>query len=389
MEARVLITCVILTSYTWGAAYELWRGRSEPLVSRWPAIFMLFSEGSLFLLSTPLATSLPWMKSREVGENVWLTVLNFEALLFSIAIAFILLAMAKERIELMHKTASFLDPLTGIANRRAFMTDAVELARRTSGKSRNAAVLMIDLDQFKAINDTYGHAIGDRILQLFADTAQRQLGPSDLVGRLGGEEFALVLVDVDRSQAIEIAESIRKSFELVAAEVAGKPTAATCSIGVALCEDARFDVSDLLASADRALYTAKERGRNRCELATVEFVLRLDASTPSLRLKGLEAQFAHSSGKEASRVLSRGADQISALLGDHDRGCVGVAAHDVGHDRSIDHPQTFDAAHTQFRIDHRHGIDPHLTGPDGVKYRGHTFLDERREIVVGRHARAG
>src|SRR5581483_2251679 len=121
MDARVLISSGIITGYTWMTAYEFWRGRSEPLVSRWPAIFMLFAHGALFLLRTPLSQLLPWTPNTQVFDSVWLTVLSFEALLFTIAIAFILLAMAKERTELRHKTAALIDPLTGIANRRAFL----------------------------------------------------------------------------------------------------------------------------------------------------------------------------------------------------------------------------------------------------------------------------
>ncbi|MET0537093.1 MAG: hypothetical protein ABWZ64_03945 [Xanthobacteraceae bacterium] len=99
---------------------------AQPLVSRWPAILMLFAHGSLFLLRTPLATVLPWTPSTsDVFDSVWLTVLSFEALLFIIAITFILLAMAKERTEHRHKTAAMIDPLTGIANRRSFCGKAV------------------------------------------------------------------------------------------------------------------------------------------------------------------------------------------------------------------------------------------------------------------------
>jgi hypothetical protein len=118
LDLRFLLASGIITTYTWLTAYEFWRGRSEPLVSRWPAIFMLFAHGSLFLLRTPLAAMLPWSPTNQVFESVWLTVLSFEALLFTIAIAFILLAMAKERTEYRHRTAAMIDPLTGIANRR-------------------------------------------------------------------------------------------------------------------------------------------------------------------------------------------------------------------------------------------------------------------------------
>src|SRR5581483_11908273 len=123
MDARVLISSGIITGYTWMSAFEFWRGRSEPLVSRWPAIFMLFAQGALFLLHTPLISLLPRSvtASSDLFGSVWLTVLSFEALLFTISVAFILLAMAKERTELRHRTAAMVDPLTGISNRRAFL----------------------------------------------------------------------------------------------------------------------------------------------------------------------------------------------------------------------------------------------------------------------------
>lgn len=292
MEARILISSFIIAGYTWAAAYEFWRGRSEPLVSRWPAIFMLFAHGSLFLLRTPLSTVLPWVPDSQVFESVWLTVLSFEALLFTIAIAFILLAMAKERTELLHKTASLVDPLTGIPNRRAFLEGAAVMARRIDEDPRPAAVLLIDLDHFKMINDSFGHALGDRVLQVFAETAHAHIGRYDLLGRLGGEEFAIALYDVDRKRAMEIAETVRQSFEDIAADVDGHPVAATCSIGVAVSDAGPLDMSELLGQADQALYSAKERGRNRCELATVEFVLHLDASTPSLRINDMHAKSA-------------------------------------------------------------------------------------------------
>jgi hypothetical protein len=99
MNARSLISSGIITTSTWLAAYEFWRGRSESFVSRWPAIFMLFAYGALYLLHTPFTVILPWTPSNEIFASVWLTVVSFETLLFTISIAFILLAMAKERTE--------------------------------------------------------------------------------------------------------------------------------------------------------------------------------------------------------------------------------------------------------------------------------------------------
>ena len=237
-DARSLIASGIITSYTWLTAYEFWRGRGEPLVSRWPAIFMLFAHGALFLLRTPLAAMLPWSPGNHMLGSVWLTVLSFEALLFTISIAFILLAMTKERTELRHRTAAMVDPLTGIANRRSFLQDAAQLAKRHSANPRPTAVLVIDLDHFKSINDRFGHALGDRALETFADTARQSMRSSDLFGRLGGEEFAAVLSDTSRDKAVAVAERIRESFAKAAQDVDGRPVCATVSIGLVHCQEA-------------------------------------------------------------------------------------------------------------------------------------------------------
>src|SRR5205823_5253191 len=181
-----------------------------------------FAHGSLFLLRTPLAALLPWTPTSVAFDSVWLTVLSFEALMFTIAIAFILLAMAKERTEFRHRTAAMVDPLTGMANRRAFLEDATELTRRHAADACPTAVLLIDLDHFKSINDRFGHAIGDRVLQIFADTMCANLRSADLFGRLGGEEFAAVLHDTSREQAMAMAEHCRTAFTAAAAEVDGR-----------------------------------------------------------------------------------------------------------------------------------------------------------------------
>ncbi len=211
-DVRVLLSSGIITTYTWATAWEFWRGRSEPLVSRWPAIFMLFAHGALYLLRTPFGAMLPWTTNNAVFESVWMTVLSFEALLFTISIAFILLAMAKERTEHRHKTASLIDPLTGVSNRRAFLQDGEAQLKRQATDPRPTAVMLLDLDNFKSINDRFGHAVGDRVLQMFAQIAGNCMRRMDLFGRLGGEEFAALLTDTTRERAMAVAEQIRTAF---------------------------------------------------------------------------------------------------------------------------------------------------------------------------------
>src|SRR5579883_1031646 len=273
-DLRALLSSGIVTAYTWAAAYEFWRGRSEPLVSRWPAIFMLFAHGSLYLLRTPLGAMLPWLPpSNALFESVWLTMLSFEALLFTIAIAFILLAMAKERAEHHHKTAAMIDPLTGIANRRSFLESGEAQLKRQAVDPRPIAVVLLDLDNFKAINDRFGHAVGDRVLQRFADIGSAAMRRLDVFGRLGGEEFAALLVDTTREQALAVAEHIRSAFAAATREIDGQAVDATVSIGMVVSYDAVLDLSALLAQADHALYRAKDNGRNRIEIASIELIL--------------------------------------------------------------------------------------------------------------------
>jgi len=128
-------------------------------------------------------------------------------------------------------------------------------------------VLLIDLDKFKSVNDRFGHAVGDQVLRLFAETFSAAVRPSDVVGRLGGEEFGAVLLNVGRERALAIAERVRSKFAEAARVVEGRPVGATVSVGLALSEQAALDLVDLLGQADQALYRAKDLGRNRTEIA--------------------------------------------------------------------------------------------------------------------------
>jgi diguanylate cyclase (GGDEF)-like protein len=262
---RAVLSASIIATYTWLAAMEIWRNTRGQLISRIPAAFLLFAHGALFLLRTPLGVLMPHPPGSEaIFGSVWLTVLSSEALMFTIAIAFILMAMAKECTSYMHKTAALIDPLTGIWNRRGFVAETNRMIAESH--TRHAAVLFLDLDNFKAINDRHGHGIGDQALQILAATAKSVIRASDLVGRLGGEEFAVVLQGAPRQNALGIAERIRMAFADHAAVIEGQHVEATVSIGVVLHDGPILELPDLLWKADRALYRAKERGRNRVEV---------------------------------------------------------------------------------------------------------------------------
>jgi len=202
--------------------------------------------------------------------NGWLAIIAMESLLYAIAFAVIVVAMAKERMELKQKKSALSDPLTGIANRRAFFDEAVKRLDPETKDERPLAVILFDLDRFKKINDRFGHAVGDKVLRLFAEKATANVRPTDLVGRLGGEEFAVILSGVELSTAFMMAEQIRIAFAAASRLVEGHRVLATASAGISLLTASEADVDSLLARADQALYVAKARGRDRVEIAEVD-----------------------------------------------------------------------------------------------------------------------
>jgi len=175
---------------------------------------------------------------------------------------------AKRRAEQRAREATLLastDELTGIANRRAFMG---QLDREIAGAAEFGwplAVAMFDVDHFKLVNDRYGHAVGDRVLQLIAARAASVVRGGDLVGRLGGEEFGILMPGATLNEAVQVAERLREAMETVA-QVDESLPAVTISVGIAARERQRT-AAELLAAADIALYTAKDDGRNRVRIA--------------------------------------------------------------------------------------------------------------------------
>jgi diguanylate cyclase (GGDEF)-like protein len=128
---------------------------------------------------------------------------------------------------------------------------------------------MFDLDHFKSINDRFGHAVGDDALRVFADTVRKSMRASDIVGRLGGEEFAAIVAE-PMDLATPIAERVRASFEITGKIIAGHAIGATVSIGAATATDVVTNIDALIARADAALYRAKGEGRNRLRTAETE-----------------------------------------------------------------------------------------------------------------------
>jgi diguanylate cyclase (GGDEF)-like protein len=260
---RIVVSSLIISNYTLFTAFELWSGRSERLNSRWPAVIVITLHGVVFPSQVPLTMVLPGDRIAATLSNGWIATLAIESLLYSIAAAFILLEMAKERTERVHKEAALIDPLTGVYNRRAITEFAKQMLSREVRPTKPMAILMFDIDKFKSINDRFGHPVGDKVIRLLAATAKNTLRQTDVFGRLGGEEFAAFLGNTDEKGAVIAAERVRLAFVEAGRVVDGVEIGATVSIGVTFTTNYQSEVDGLLARADEALYEAKNSGRNR------------------------------------------------------------------------------------------------------------------------------
>ena len=159
------------------------------------------------------------------------------------------------------------DSLTGLSNRQSFMHRAEKEFTRARRYSRPLSAVMIDVDHFKTINDRYGHAVGDIVLREVSAICQCSLRGSDLLGRIGGEEFVLLLPDTPQDNAIFVAERMREHLAKTPIDVDGVVITITASFGVASLIEADINFNSMLERADEAMYHAKHDGRNKVKSA--------------------------------------------------------------------------------------------------------------------------
>ena len=220
-----------------------------------------------FLMLRPLLFKLG--RDGLFDEAQFLAVSHFvilEATLAVVLMAFGIFMLANETITADLRRLAEEDPLTGIYNRRAFL----RLMEQTCSKGRQAntgvPMMLVDLDHFKKINDTWGHQAGDEVLRQFVKAMRDSVMADDPIGRLGGEEFAIVFTHSDMNQAARCAEQLRRTVMAQPAATHLGPVAYTVSMGLAMCSPGETAAS-ALHRADEAMYLAKRNGRNRLEIA--------------------------------------------------------------------------------------------------------------------------
>lgn len=160
------------------------------------------------------------------------------------------------------------DELSSALNRRSFFYLAERERRRRRRHNTSLSVIMLDIDHFKQVNDIYGHAVGDVVIQMLSETVSNIIRDDDIFGRLGGEEFALVLPDTDKDGAAVLAERIRTAIEVTVFEADGKQLKITISLGIGEPDVDENSISEALDRADQALYEAKNTGRNKVVISS-------------------------------------------------------------------------------------------------------------------------
>jgi diguanylate cyclase (GGDEF)-like protein len=260
-NARLILVCLAWAGIFLSMAWQIWRQGPENFSTRFTVVVLLVHITVLLLrffsawmplaeegLLTPTR-----VQSLYVGSNA--------VMLLALGMGMILMAGDRLRLEFEH-LASY-DPLTNVLTRRVFLDACEQELARCRRHGRSMALLLLDIDHFKTVNDTHGHQTGDRVLVDLVARIAALLRRPDQLARFGGEEFVLLLPETSQEEAITVAERILAD---VAAPRDGLPPV-TVSIGVATNRPDEDQIDTLLARADRALYQAKTEGRNRVEVA--------------------------------------------------------------------------------------------------------------------------
>ena len=256
--------------YSFLAAATLYFGKTDRLFARWPLVGLNAVHGVGLLIG--VYSTFIGSTGQDAVPALWslFGFIYFETTVYALGTAVFAIALFKERDEAATLALARTDALTGIANRAHFLDTGERALRRCRRDGMPASVVMFDLDRFKSINDQFGHAVGDTVLQKFCEMTCAVLRPRDLFGRIGGEEFAVIMPGCGIEAAYVRSDRIRSSFAESSRFVGGRPVKSTVSGGVAMRETSAEALDVLLKLADAALYEAKGDGRNRVKRASRE-----------------------------------------------------------------------------------------------------------------------
>ena len=244
----------------WNIRKKAFAGGIESLV-----FWAIFIAGSQFWLRSGVTLTLETVQSGAAyRDSTYWAVLNATVAICSILVALSLIAACATDVIKEIRTVSETDSLTGLRNRRAFDEAVETLITNSARAGLPVSLAILDIDHFKQVNDTYGHQVGDKVIAELGTLIRKIPRKSDISGRLGGEEFAILLWNTDLAGARLFAEGLRNTFETLRFEGMPRKQGCTISMGVAQLQESE-DFDDLYGRTDAALYEAKNKGRNRVE----------------------------------------------------------------------------------------------------------------------------
>lgn len=257
---------------------DLWHSSSREFSTRLCiAAICLFET----VVSYSQAVALLTMRD-EIGQGPlrgWLTFAPFQSAVAMVAIVVLGILMIGERSQRRLRELAMSDQLTGVLNRRGFFESSAAQFAKRSENSGEIAIALFDIDHFKAINDKYGHPAGDKVIAEFAQRATRMIRPGDTFGRIGGEEFALLLPATTINEARLIVERVRAAFAEMPMLFDQTEITATASAGISIGQVQDTNLDRLISAADSALYAAKRAGRNRTSI--LRAIAQHDLETPT------------------------------------------------------------------------------------------------------------
>lgn len=259
---RITLLSGLCVVYGVLAAWELVAGRGESLRARLPLAGVFIGHALLFSFRAVYAQIGPPPSMTNDVDRIY-GLLSIEPIVLLVAVVLLSADLLRERGESALRRLAETDELTGALSRRATLVGAEQVIREARRGGQPVTLVLFDLDHFKAINDQFGHAAGDEALRVFANSARQAIRNTDIFGRIGGEEFAVLLSGVDPSTAQTIADRIRSDFSRAAIAHESARIEATVSAGLAGAEKGDTSFDRLLAAADSALYAAKRDGRDR------------------------------------------------------------------------------------------------------------------------------
>ncbi len=270
LETRIITYSVFAAAMYFRCAFELLLGTSEALRSTSWFTSILFTLYALILAARALISHATPEIHNIFMTNELQTIFYLSSLLLGLTwtLSFVLLnsermelELRKAQVELQHLART--DFLTGVSNNRHFSEVCESEFQRARRLNHPLTICMIDVDNFKQINDLHGHATGDQILTTVASVCRKNLRLMDSFGRLGGDEFAALLPETSMDSGLSIAERLRSSVEQIDFQIATATLRITISLGVSTLQPQDQQIETVLKRADAALYKAKQSGRNR------------------------------------------------------------------------------------------------------------------------------